>query len=208
MISKQTWSENEHAMERIFFDLWNRRIANAYVIATAKKDENQVAKLYTFFPYNERSCSKADPVLVNEYRKDGFASELEVFVDKFKNMHRCWLTIVTSKTNPYIYLRTGVDGEKYMGGIEGDIVLYLARAMNFKTRIQRIPNANFYTDIREMVWLVTFVCCLSVTNSNDLLPAHKWFGWYCNRRDSKYGRRHIDVIYGHIFLLPGYIGHY
>lgn len=149
---KGIWSKIEFEVWRIFDGLWRIKIANVYVIATTDNKDDVIAKIYTFSPYNERCSNEVEVVVDNEYRKDRFASELNVFVDKFRDMHQCPLTVVTM-SDSIVFTVTLADGRMSLGGLEGNIISYLAQAMNFKINLKIIPNRNnrLHESMAEMV---------------------------------------------------------
>lgn len=146
------WSEIEYDIERIFIDFWKWSIANAYVIANADNNEDLVAKLYTFFPYNAGGCNKVNSVVVNEYHKDKFVHELNVFVDKFSNMHKCPVLVTIPKLHPLIKLATDENGEHSLEGFEGNTLDYISSAMNIQLEAVIVPYPSKYiANVREMV---------------------------------------------------------
>lgn len=148
---EQIWSRIAKSVERIFIDFWSSNIADAYIIATADTNDDVIAKLYTFFPYNEKSCGKANPIVVNEYRKNGFVSELNVFVDKLKNMHKCPLSVAIPANNELLYLATDAKGKPYLDGFESHILVYIAKAMNFKVDLKPYRNSGSRSAMKMMV---------------------------------------------------------
>lgn len=130
-------------------------VANVYVSAIADDEEDMVAKLYTFFPYNEKTCGKVGPIVVNEYRNNGFVFEQNAFVDKFENMHKCNLSLATIAVYPLVYESTDANGKPYLNGIEGNVMNYIANVMNFTIDIKYLPfNKRFRADALNMVWLM------------------------------------------------------
>lgn len=140
LTGKGSWNEIESAVERILVNCWSLSIANAYVIAIV----DGAAKLYTFFPYNENNCGSANAIVVNEYRNNTFVPALNVFVDKFENMHKCNLSVVTNNFRPLIFVAIDDTGKRYLDGIEGNIMNYLARVMNFTVDIKAVPFDSKY----------------------------------------------------------------
>lgn len=139
-VGERIWNVMENEADRIFNDFWKSRIPNAYVIATAKVEGDVVVKLYTFFPFKEKSCGKVNSIVVNEYRNDGYVSELNIFVDKYRNMHICPMTVMIPASNQFIYIATNEKGYGQIRGAEAKILYYLAKAMKFKLQVKPVAD--------------------------------------------------------------------
>lgn len=137
---RQNRNKMEYDIGHIFHDFWMASITNVYVVASAQNGEDVIAKLYTFFPYNEKRCGDVRPVIVNEYREDGMVSELNVFVNKYRNMHRCPIKLLLPREAPWLWLFVDTDqnGMKRLYGPEASILTYLVKAMNFQFSFEHV----------------------------------------------------------------------
>lgn len=114
---------------KIFEDMWERFIVNVNILVQCK-DYNG-AHLYTYFPYTQSSCAKANPVLWNTFENGNFKSKRTVFPSKLQNFFRCPLKVVTFNSPPLMEIRKKSNGKYHFGGVEGKLLNIIADRMNF-----------------------------------------------------------------------------
>lgn len=148
LVGVNDWIEVEIIAKQIFSDCWSSKSSDVSLIAQSAPD---VVRLYTFSPYDEKNCGIVKSIAMNEFSKNGSTSELNMNVNKFKNMHKCNLTVAIYINTTLLSIRTNENGEQYLEGIEGKIINLLAHAMNFTVGIIELPPRNIRPVIIEMV---------------------------------------------------------
>lgn len=114
-------------IQKIFHDLWSIHIVNVDVLQMSP-DEN-VAELYTFFPYTSVNCSEVHPVLWKTFQNGQFVGPESFYPKKMANLHQCSLKVVTFNNNFITVTNTSKGLETV--GLDGEILKVLAKEMNF-----------------------------------------------------------------------------
>lgn len=148
LVGVSDYTEVEAIAIAIFTECWSSSISDVYLIA---QTTHRAARLYTFSPYDGRNCDLMKSMTINEFSANDFTPELTVNNDKLKNMHKCNLTVVIPLNTNMVNIRTNENGEQYLGGIEGNIINFLAHATNFTVDIIKLQEKNMRSTIVEMV---------------------------------------------------------
>lgn len=149
LILTEMRSNATEEIQRIFHDCWHMHLVNVYVLAP---HDNHIT-LYTYFPFSEHQCMAVEPIVVNHYRNGTFIAKLNVFANKFENMHKCNLFVALSDYMPFTALHEADShGHVALAGIEGKLLNEVARALNFSIVPVHIPPTIGYGRfILEMV---------------------------------------------------------
>lgn len=158
VLTETTTGRTFDVVSQILSDCWSLYIVNVYIL-TSSDVRQSTATLYTYFPFAAGYCERVHPIVVNYYTNDSFVMPLHVFVDKFRNMHKCSViglisnyppfTILTKNSNASLGNR---DGMYRVDGIEGMLINELADFMNFTFTIRYEPPTLGYAErILDMV---------------------------------------------------------
>lgn len=131
--------DHPNVINRIFRDCWAVHLINVYVLAPIEYPTVGIT-MFTFFPFTETHCNQVYPVVVNHYHNGAFTAKLNVFADKFKNMHKCNLFVAMSHYLPFTTLRTDDGNRSALAGIEGMLLDVIAHSMNFSYTVLYIPS--------------------------------------------------------------------
>lgn len=142
-VDGNTRNDSYDIVQRIFHDFWGNGISDVYVLANND--------LYTFYPYDETTCNTAVPSIVNVLRNGNFTSKLNMFVDKFQNMHQCDMVVMANVFAPFTTYTMNVDGTRTLSGIEGDMMIQLAKMLNFTVVLRKVSRFIFRNAMHEMV---------------------------------------------------------
>lgn len=117
----------------IFSSIWNRRnLLN--VNAIAAKDEK--IELLTFFPFSDDHCNNTKTIkIVNEFA-DGLWKTKSFFPKKISNFHGCPLRLEFAPTYPAFMKHDHQNGTVEYSGSDFEIVLELAKRLNFVNKIK------------------------------------------------------------------------
>lgn len=120
---------NKDIVRKILNDCWTLYIANVIVL-TPTQDYKQVLS-HTFFPYTPEYCEGVEPLLIDHFENGTFSSGLPLFPDKFRNFHKCPLTLSSYNFTPFIIIIPQSNGSHYIDGIEGTIIRVISQRLNF-----------------------------------------------------------------------------
>lgn len=126
-------------VSQIFGDCWSLYMANTYTLGLF---DDSTAHLYTYFPFNELNCYRSDAILQNVYRDNRFEKNLDIFVDKFKNMHKCNIYFPATTYLPFIQCVVNENDTVELKGIEGNIAQAITDKLNFTPNIMCYPLFN------------------------------------------------------------------
>lgn len=143
-------TNQQNIILNVLRDCWSLYIANVYILTIPNRSPE--VTMYTFFPFTENHCDHVDPVIVNNGNGTDFNSSLEIFVDKFENMHKCNIIATVSDYRPYTIITPSSNGTYTLDGIEGLLIHELKRTMNFTLILKNIsPNTGYGATMLEMV---------------------------------------------------------
>lgn len=116
--------------QTIFQQLFRSYIINANIIVRSKEE----VLLYTFFPFEENSCSRIDPILWNTFRNGSFISDNMFYPKKLKNMNKCPVAIATFDKPPFTIVTKNKNNYS-VDGIEGKLINFLSERLNFTQNV-------------------------------------------------------------------------
>lgn len=137
------------AVADVLNNCWRDSAANVFILT--KATINSEAHLHTFFPYDEHNCGTVNPTITNVYRNGDFVPALDVFKNKFGNMHGCRFTIATTEYVPMVIVRSDGNGGQYLDGADGLTVNMVANTLNFTLNVVKLPGIGFGNSWGELV---------------------------------------------------------
>lgn len=129
----------EPKMNEIFETLWKKFIFNVNVLI-AERNTTKVS-LFTFMPFNEKSCNNVNPIKINEFDAETMKWSKEIFFPKkFTNLHKCPI-----KVGMFENLLGGMkskheNGSENYFGLEIDFIKSIAATLNFSIDLKIFPN--------------------------------------------------------------------
>lgn len=127
-------------VERICLDLWNKVIINVHVlIKTLQVDE---ARLYTFFPYNKKSCGEAHPILWKTFKHGKFHNKRKLFPHNLVTFKNCPLNVATFDALPFMRIKKSTDGKISYDGLDGMLMQTLADKIHFSINLTYIDDSD------------------------------------------------------------------
>ncbi|XP_058127321.1 uncharacterized protein LOC131291005 [Anopheles ziemanni] len=139
-------------LQRIFAFLWSLNVVNVNIVTADLEDHSrwQSVLMYTYYPYRAGACEQIKPHLVHRFRKGQRLDEVvEIFPNKLDDFHGCRITVGTFHLPPYMLIRqnlsnastelswitSNADDLELGHGVEGDLLVALARKLNFTIRL-------------------------------------------------------------------------
>lgn len=137
--------QQHEIVTKILSDFWTLYIANVHILT--KTTIEKTAILYTYYPYTEHHCEEVRPTLQNYFTNGSFAlTDDNMFPEKFRNFHKCPLTLSTYNLVPYMMLTPQPNGSYHTDGIDGVTFRVISQQLNF-TPIVRMSAKNLVQKI-------------------------------------------------------------
>ena len=118
-------------MKKIFNYCWQHYLINC--IIEVQKANGQVL-IYTYYPFTPKFCDHVEVVLINEFNGTSLVHD-ELFPKKLKNFYGCPIKAALYDSPPFLYVKREGKNASITGGIEGKILLELAKKLNFSVDI-------------------------------------------------------------------------
>ena len=118
-------------MKKIFNYCWQHYLINC--IIEVQKANGQVL-IYTYYPFTPKFCGHVEAVLINEFNGTSLVHD-ELFPKKLKNFYGCPIKAALYDSPPFLYVKGEGKNASITGGIEGKILLELAKRLNFSVDI-------------------------------------------------------------------------
>lgn len=118
----------------IFEVLWERLIINVNVLMIAQKSTK--AFLFSFLPFNGKSCGDVTPIKINEF--DGVTAKWQTevfFPNKLKNLQQCVINVGTYESPPAVIIPAKPGKNIELIGFESQIVQEISKKLNFSINI-------------------------------------------------------------------------
>ena len=123
--------------ERIFKDLWKIYITHADILVRSPNEN--VAYLYTFFPFTKQFCDETQPVLLKTFKDGEFFGPWSIFPEKVRNMYDCPVNVGTFVTAPFMIIHRRSDGSYAFDGMDGKLLTMLSERMHFNINLTVLP---------------------------------------------------------------------
>lgn len=134
------YNKDHHIVESILKDCWSLYISNVHILTRTTVES--AATLYTFYPYTQNHCELVKPILQNYFVNDSFVlADEKLFPEKFRNFHKCPLTLSTYNLVPFMILTPQPNGSYHTDGIDGITFRVISQQLNF-TPIVRLSSTN------------------------------------------------------------------
>lgn len=134
------YDKDHYIVESILKDCWSLYISNVHILTRTAYES--AAMLYTFYPYTQDHCEQVKPILQNYFIDDSFVlSNQTLFPEKFRNFHKCPLTLSTYHLVPFMILTPQPNGSYHTDGIDGITFRVISQQLNF-TPIVRLSSTN------------------------------------------------------------------
>lgn len=131
--------EDHMEIENIFKLLWKKFIFNVNVLVKARSISN--VSLFTFLPFNGKSCDDMNAVKVNEFDDAAMKWKSEIFFPKkFRNLHNCPINVGTFDNPPGIIISNSSNGSTVFAGKAFDFLTGLASSLNFSLNVKIYPT--------------------------------------------------------------------
>lgn len=156
-----TQHSNQETLQRILNDCWSLHIVNAVILIPTI--DHMKIYLYAFFPYTPMHCEIIEPVVHDYFENGTFSFNTPIFPNKLRNFYQCPLMISTYTFDPFISLTPLSNGLFHMDGIEGRMLVTLAKRLNFRPVIQismfniDINGSNPHPTLRKSLDMVKFL---------------------------------------------------
>jgi hypothetical protein len=115
--------------------MWKIYISRVNVLVQPFHNDKE-ALMYTFHPFSMHYCEEVHPVVLNRFINSNFTINVPYFPRKTKNLHKCPIKVATFNFPPYMMYEKLGHGEYHTTGIEGILLGYLSREMNFTLFIE------------------------------------------------------------------------
>lgn len=100
--------------------------------------------LETFYPFTEKSCKSAEPVVINQHKEYTWISS-DFFPSKMGNFHKCKLKVVAFIYEPVVIMEGSYEKNNYtLIGSDIEILNVMASALNF--------NIEYLFDPKPGAW--------------------------------------------------------
>lgn len=120
-------------MEYIFELFWKKFIFNVNVLVEAQSSSK--VSLFTFLPFNEKSCADVTRIKINEFDNESMSWETEDFFPrKFSNLQKCLIKTGSFVVVPAVMNCSSSSHEKYCGNAI-DFMNGFASALNFTNEL-------------------------------------------------------------------------
>ncbi|XP_033237427.1 uncharacterized protein Ir7g [Drosophila pseudoobscura] len=117
----------------VFAYCWRNQLINCNVMT--QSSGGQVV-LHTYFPYApHRQCGDTMPTKINQF-SEGEWQHRDYFPSKLRNLQQCPLVVLARRVQPFF----DVDGRQQLRGLEGRLLLELAKRMNFSIRFRGLQE--------------------------------------------------------------------
>lgn len=137
--------QQHEIVAKILSDCWTLYITNVHILTATTVEK--AAMLYTYYPYTEYHCEEVRPILQNFFINGSFVlADGEMFPEKFRNFHKCPLTLSTYNLVPYMMLTPQPNGSYHTDGIDGITFRVISQQLNF-TPIVRMSAKNLVQKI-------------------------------------------------------------
>ncbi|XP_046802662.1 uncharacterized protein LOC111674900 [Lucilia cuprina] len=132
----QSVPQVNHYYDELFeiFEInWRNGVTHADILIHAVQN---VILLFHSLPFTSFHCKDVAPIVHNKFI-DGHWLHKNFVTPKTKNLHGCPLVCATWEDMPYFKLtQSSVDGRNRYHGLEGQLLEYLSRKMNFTITIR------------------------------------------------------------------------
>lgn len=150
IVLTESMPDQFEVISKILHDCWSLYIVNVNVLCISK-DDSDVA-MYTYFPFDKMGCEQVNPVVVNGFVNNVFIRPVDLYPNKFRNMHNCKVIVAAMDFPPYTIVTKDDDDNYVLSGIEGNILQLIAQRMNFSLEINSVSLSYDQPDILfEMV---------------------------------------------------------
>lgn len=154
IVLTQLLSKRLEIISRILHDCWSLYIVNVHILS--KLEQTSDIALYTYFPFDHMGCEQVNPVVINSYINESFYKPIDLFPNKFNNMHNCKIIVAALDFPPYTIVTKNMDDNYVFGGIEGNILQIIGQQMNFSLIINSVSLNYQEPDVLfEMVSILT-----------------------------------------------------
>ncbi|XP_033244799.1 uncharacterized protein LOC108165155 [Drosophila miranda] len=117
----------------VFAYCWRNQLINCNVMT--QNSGGQVV-LHTYFPYApHRQCGDTMPTQINQF-SEGEWQHRDYFPSKLRNLQQCPLVVLARRVQPFF----DVDERQQLRGLEGRLLLELAKRMNFSIRFRGLQE--------------------------------------------------------------------
>lgn len=136
------FEDQETDLINIFRECWKHDIVNVNILTYSEATRPAVL-LHTYFPFAPSQCGTILPVVWNTFEMGHFVEKNPLFPLKTKNLFQCPISILVSQFRPYVFVtRNNADATYDFAGIEYNLLLELAKRINFKLNFTVYWNPN------------------------------------------------------------------
>ncbi|XP_055842730.1 uncharacterized protein LOC129909681 [Episyrphus balteatus] len=126
-----TFDNLSQDLEGIFTYCWSYHIVNVSIMLM---DSMGILRIFTYFPFNKKKCFSTSIVEI-----DGLTFK-EIFPSKSRNLHQCELIGAIWWNPPYVSWKKGSTNIDRFIGLEGQMLIEVARNMNFTIKVDTPKN--------------------------------------------------------------------
>ncbi|EDW82672.2 uncharacterized protein Dwil_GK25012 [Drosophila willistoni] len=136
-------------MMAIFQYCWHYQLINCNI--QVQKSNGDIL-IYSYYPFSRENCNDIEPQLINRYNGSSFINP-DLFPRKLINLYGCPLRAAIWNEPPFIWLteRENKSENFVSGGYEGNLLLSLAKKMNFTIAIRKPPNIKYRDEAMNML---------------------------------------------------------
>ncbi|CAO1431395.1 unnamed protein product [Diamesa tonsa] len=128
-------------VQEIFKALWQIDIGRANILL---EDDDHISMI-TMIPFSSKACNDVSPVVINKFNNGSYMNS-NFFPRKFKNLFNCTLKIGAAESNPAIIKNPK---DQSLEGSDIELILQLAKMMNFHNEIHFFPSPSSWGSIYE-----------------------------------------------------------
>ncbi|XP_050088243.1 uncharacterized protein LOC126572712 [Anopheles aquasalis] len=135
-----TQHQLDKLLDRLFGELFERRIVNVNVVV---RERTPSVAVYTYYPFAPGQCRQPRTQLVARYGggertwwPPGTMRTLDLYPgSRLADLHNCPLRVGTFEAKPYTIVHRKVDGYEELGGFEGDLLRLVSERLRFRTNL-------------------------------------------------------------------------
>jgi hypothetical protein len=132
--------DQKSKMMDVFKRMWEKYIINVNLIFPPFLTDKRIG-MFTYIPFSPINCGQTIPLKINEFRNGKFVIDEHYFPTKTANFYGCKIKVASFNIPPMMMIRESF-GDFELSGIDGMLVVEIARRLNFTIDLFHVKDEN------------------------------------------------------------------
>lgn len=120
------------SIQEILDFCWSLKMINLLLVTQVEDSPS----IFTFFPYNEKSCGDSEMVELDRWVNSTFEKQVILYPLKVLELYGCPVVVTALSRFPHIVTKRWANGSlKTIQGVEGNLIKMLAGLLNFTLKL-------------------------------------------------------------------------